>query len=61
MLELGWPFFVYVILLLLSGCCLGLLLMALLFRFGLAAEWAGWMSTYAILPLIAHGVAAGAE
>ena len=31
----------------------GMLIMALLLRFGMAAEWLGWMATQLLVPLIA--------
>lgn len=53
LLALGWPLVAYIALLTVNGWWYGLLLMALLIRFGLAAEWLAWMSTWVIIPLIA--------
>ncbi|MGE3623282.1 MAG: ABC transporter permease [Bdellovibrionales bacterium] len=50
---LGWPALVYSILLIMSGWWSGLLVISLLLRFGIAAEWMAWMSSWLVVPLIA--------
>jgi ABC-2 type transport system permease protein len=52
-LQLGWNLPLYAALLLFNGWWYGLLIVALLLRFGLAAEWLGWMSTWLLLPFMA--------
>jgi ABC-2 type transport system permease protein len=52
-LSLGWPLVAFIGLLTLNGCWYGLLVMAMLFRYGLAAEWLGWMSIWLLTPLVA--------
>jgi ABC-2 type transport system permease protein len=51
--SLGWPLVAYIPLLAINGCWYGMLLIALLFRYGLAAEFVGWMGTWLLVPLIA--------
>jgi ABC-2 type transport system permease protein len=51
--ALGWMLPPYVAILALNGCWYGMLIMALLLRFGMAAEWLGWMATQLLVPLIA--------
>jgi ABC-2 type transport system permease protein len=53
LLSLGWPLLPYIVLLALNGCWYGMLLMALMLRYGMAAEWLGWMATQLLVPLIA--------
>lgn len=53
LLSLGWPLTMYLLLLLVSGWWYGMLIIALLLRFGMAAEWTAWMFTWLIIPLIA--------
>lgn len=50
--DLGGPVTMYIGLLALNGCWYGLLIVALLLRFGLAAEWMAWMSTWLLIPII---------
>jgi ABC-2 type transport system permease protein len=52
-LRLGWNLPIYIILLCMNGWWYGLLVVSLLMRFGLAAEWLGWMSTWLLLPFMA--------
>jgi ABC-2 type transport system permease protein len=52
-LSFGWPLAPMLALLALNGCWYGLLILAMLFRFGLAAEWLGWMSIYLLTPFMA--------
>lgn len=52
-LSLGTPLIYYTILLAFNACWFGLLIVSLLLRFGLAAEWMGWMSAWIIIPLVA--------
>jgi ABC-2 type transport system permease protein len=52
-LQLGWYLPVYVTLLCLNGWWFGLLIISLLLRFGLAAEWLGWMSSWVLMPFMA--------
>jgi ABC-2 type transport system permease protein len=51
--SLGWPVTLYIALLAFNGCWYGLLLLSLLLRFGLAAEWVAWMGSMLLTPLIA--------
>jgi len=51
--SLGWPLLPFVLLLALSGFWYGLLILALLFRHGLAAEWLAWMATWLLTPMMA--------
>ena len=52
-LKFGWSLPPYIILLCLNGWWYGLLVVSLLLRFGLAAEWLGWMSTWLLIPFMA--------
>ena len=52
-LQLGWNLAIYIGLLCFNGWWYGLLIISLLMRFGLAAEWLGWMSTWILLPFMA--------
>ncbi len=52
-LSFGWVLAVFLFLLAFNGCWYGLLVLSMLFRFGVAAEWLGWMSIYLLTPLIA--------
>lgn len=52
-LRLGWHLPLYVVLLCMNGWWYGLMIVSLLMRFGLAAEWLGWMSTWLLLPFMA--------
>lgn len=51
--SLGWPVALYAVLLTMSGWWYGLCIVSLMLRFGLAAEWLGWMSSWLLIPLIA--------
>lgn len=51
--HLGWPTVFYIILLAVNGCWYGLLLLSLLLRFGLGAEWVAWMGSMLLTPLMA--------
>jgi len=51
--SLGRPLLGFLALLLLSGWWYGFLMIALLLRFGLAAEWTAWMLVWLIIPIIA--------
>jgi ABC-2 type transport system permease protein len=51
--HLGAPLAAFIPLLALNGCWYGLLIVALLLRYGLAAEWLAWMSTWLFVPLVA--------
>jgi len=53
LLSIGWPLVSFVILLAVNGCWYGLLIVSMLIRFGMAAEWLAWMFTWLLLPLIA--------
>jgi len=53
LLSLGWPLAGYIPLLALNGCWYGMLIVAMLLRFGMAAEWMAWMATWLVIPLIA--------
>lgn len=50
MLNLGWALAVFLPLLALSGSCTGLIIISLLLRFGMAAEWLAWMATWSLIP-----------
>jgi ABC-2 type transport system permease protein len=52
-LSLGWPLVFYLFLLFLNAWWYGLLVIAMILRFGLAAEWLGWMSLWLMAPFIA--------
>jgi len=52
-LKLGWILPIYAALLCFSGWWYGLMILSLLMRFGLAAEWLGWMSTWLLMPFMA--------
>ncbi len=52
-LKFGWSLPPYVVLLCINGWWYGLLVVSLLLRFGLAAEWLGWMSTWLLIPFMA--------
>jgi len=52
-LRLGWYLPVYIGLLCFCGWWYGMMIMALLLRFGLAAEWLGWMCTWVLMPFMA--------
>lgn len=51
--SLGWPVFAYIGLLAFNGCWYGLLIISLLLRYGLAAEWLAWMGTWLLIPIVA--------
>ncbi|HEU0117507.1 MAG TPA: ABC transporter permease [Alphaproteobacteria bacterium] len=51
--DLGWNLAAYAGLLVLNGCWYGMLIIALLLRFGMAAEWVAWMCTWLLIPFIA--------
>jgi ABC-2 type transport system permease protein len=52
-LSFGWPLAAFYVLLAFNGFWYGLLVLAMLLRYGPAAEWLGWMSIYLLTPLIA--------
>ena len=52
-LRLGWNLPLYATLLCINGWWYGLLIVAMLLRFGLAAEWLGWMCTWLLMPFMA--------
>lgn len=52
-LQLGWGLPLYAFLLTINGWWYGLLIISMLLRFGLAAEWLGWMCTWVLLPFMA--------
>lgn len=53
LLALGWPVSLFALLLIMNGWWYGMLVIALLLRFGIAAEWMAWMSTWLMVPLMA--------
>jgi len=53
LLSLGSPLISYIALLVVNGWWYGLLLIAMLVRFGLSTEWLAWMSSWITIPLIA--------
>jgi ABC-2 type transport system permease protein len=50
---MGWPFIAFYFNLAMTGWWGGFLLVALLFRFGLSAEWLAWMASFLMSPLVA--------
>ncbi len=51
--SLGWALLAYIPLLALSGCIYGSMIIALLLRLGLSAEWLAWMATWLLVPFFA--------
>ena len=51
--RLGGALPLYTLLLWMNGWWYGLLVMALLIRFGQASEWLGWMATWVLMPFMA--------
>jgi ABC-2 type transport system permease protein len=51
--HLGWPLALYILLLFINSWWFGLLILALVMRYGLAAEWLGWMLAFSFLPFVA--------
>lgn len=52
-LRFGWNLPLYAALLCVNGWWCGMLIVSLLLRFGLAAEWLGWMSAWLLTPFMA--------
>ncbi|MDD3370815.1 MAG: ABC transporter permease [Alphaproteobacteria bacterium] len=52
-LKFGWILPVYLALLCFNGWCFGTFIVSLLLRFGLAAEWLGWMCSWLLMPFMA--------
>jgi len=52
-LSLGWALPLYGALLCFNGWWYGIMIISLLMRFGLAAEWLGWMGTWVLMPFMA--------
>ena len=52
-LTLGWNLVLYWILLSLQSWWFGLLILSVLMRYGLAAEWLGWMCSWLLMPFMA--------
>ena len=52
-LRFGWNLPIYAALLSFSSWWFGLFVVSMLLRFGLAAEWLGWMSTWLLMPFMA--------
>ena len=52
-LSLGWTLPLYVALLCFNAWWIALLILSLLLRFGLAAEWMGWMCIWLLVPFMA--------
>lgn len=52
-LSLGWTVVAYIPLMMLNGCFYGLLIVALILRLGLSAEWLAWMATWLLSPFLA--------
>lgn len=50
--TLGWPLAAFIFCLLMSGWWCGLLVASLIFRFGLSAEWLGWMALFLLSPFV---------
>ncbi|MBI3419604.1 MAG: ABC transporter permease [Proteobacteria bacterium] len=51
-LNIGWWFVPFVFNLILSGSICGILVIALLLRFGQSAEWFGWMLSWFFVPFL---------
>jgi ABC-2 type transport system permease protein len=51
--SLGWPLLAYIGLLVLNGWWSGMLIQSLLLRFGVVAEWIGWMGIWLLIPFSA--------
>lgn len=49
--DLGWPFLAFYFMQLMTGWWVGMLLSAMLIRFGLGVEWLAWMAGVIIIPL----------
>ena len=52
-LQLNWELALYIALLLFNGWWIGMMIVSLLLRFGLAAEWLGWMCIWLLIPFMA--------
>ena len=52
-LKLEWALPLYIALLLFNGWWIGMMIVSLLLRFGLAAEWLGWMCIWLLIPFMA--------
>jgi ABC-2 type transport system permease protein len=52
-LQLGWPLVLFILLLVMNSWWYGMLILALILRYGLAAEWLGWMIAFSLLPFVA--------
>ncbi len=52
-LRMGWALPLYTALLCFNGWWYGMLVISLLMRFGLAAEWLGWMCSWLLMPFMA--------
>jgi len=50
---LGAPLALFMLLIFINGCWYGLLVLSLILRNGLAAEWIGWMMIFGLIPLVA--------
>lgn len=51
--SLGWAALAFTALMALNGCIYGLMIVALILRLGLSAEWLAWMATWLLAPLFA--------
>lgn len=51
--SLGWPLIVIVALLMMAGVWLGMLIIAMMLHYGLAAEWVAWMSGWMLSAMFA--------
>ncbi len=52
LLSLGWPLALYVPLLIFNGWWMGIMIVSLLLRYGLAAEWLTWMGIWLLVPMM---------
>ncbi len=50
LLDLGWQCLAFYAMQLMTGWWVGMLLSAMLFRYGLAVEWMAWMAGFILLP-----------
>ena len=51
--SLGWSLTAFIPLLALNGCLYGLMVISILLRYGLAAEWLAWVATWLLVPFFA--------
>lgn len=52
LLTLGWPLALYFPLLIFNGWWMGTMVVSLLLRYGLSAEWLAWMGIWLLIPIM---------